>query len=69
MKHSKKKEGYFPFLQVIGEGVEKSRTEKKLKESADLMLMLQSGILLCKLAFKVVPDTEIDLEKLQVNLN
>ena len=40
--------------------------EKKLIESEELNFLLQSGIILCKLAAFIVPDTDIQLDNLQV---
>lgn len=41
--------------------------EKKLMETEELNFLLQSGIVLCKLAAIVVPDTGIETDDLQVN--
>ena len=38
--------------------------EKKLMESEELNFLLQSGIVLCKLAAFVVPNTNIDVDQL-----
>jgi hypothetical protein len=43
----------------------KSKQQSRLQQSEELVFMIQSGVLLCKLAAKIVPDTDIDLEKLQ----
>ena len=40
--------------------------EKKLIESEELNFLLQSGIILCKLAAFIVPDTDIQLDNLQL---
>ena len=40
--------------------------EKKLIESEELNFLLQSGIILCKLAAFIVPNTDIQLDNLQV---
>ena len=42
--------------------------EKKLMETEELNFLLQSGIVLCKLAAIVVPDTGIETDDLQVIL-
>ena len=41
--------------------------EKKLMETEELNFLLQSGIVLCKLAAIIVPGTDILVEQLQVN--
>jgi len=43
----------------------KSKQQSRLQQSEELVFMIQSGVLLCKLAAKIVPNTDIDLEKLQ----
>ena len=40
--------------------------EKKLMETEELNFLLQSGIVLCKLAAIIVPDSDIVVEQLQV---
>ena len=40
--------------------------EKKLMETEELNFLLQSGIVLCKLAAIIVPGTDIVVEDLQV---
>ena len=40
--------------------------EKKLMESEELNFLLQSGIVLCRLASIIVPDTGIMADQLQV---
>ena len=40
--------------------------EKKLMETEELNFLLQSGIVLCKLAAIIVPGTDILVEQLQV---
>lgn len=46
---------------LIGES--KSRQQNRLSE--ELGFMIQSGVLLCRLAAKIVPDCRIDLDNLQ----
>ena len=46
---------------------QKKKKEKTLQESEDLNFLLKSGIILCKLVNKIVPGTQIDIEKLEVN--
>ena len=43
-----------------------TKKEKKLMESEDLNFLLQSGIVLCKLASIIVPEAEIEVHHLQV---
>ena len=43
--------------------------EKKLLETEELNFLLQSGIVLCKLAAIVVPGTGIETDDLQVDLS
>lgn len=43
----------------------KMKQQTRLQQSEELVFMIQSGVLLCKLAKKIVPDSDIDLEKLQ----
>ena len=40
--------------------------EKKLMETEELNFLLQSGIVLCKLAAIIVPGTDIQVDQLQV---
>ena len=40
--------------------------EKKLIETEELNFLLQSGIVLCKLAAIIVPDADIVVDQLQV---
>ena len=40
--------------------------EKKLMETEELNFLLQSGIVLCKLAAIIVPGTDIVVDQLQV---
>ena len=42
--------------------------EKKLMETEELNFLLQSGIVLCKLAATIVPETDIVIEQLQVDI-
>ena len=37
-----------------------------MQELEDLNFLLKSGIVLCKLVLKIVPGTEIDVDKLEV---
>ena len=47
--------------------MEKSKcTPAARKESEDLNFLLQSGIILCKLASIIVPEAEIEVHHLQV---
>ena len=41
--------------------------DKKLLETEELSFLLQSGILLCKLAVVVVPSADIEIGSLQVS--
>ena len=40
--------------------------EKKLMETEELNFLLQSGIVLCKLAATIVPGNDVAVEQLQV---
>lgn len=42
------------------------QAEKKLLETEELSFLLQSGIVLCKLADRILPTTDIQIECLQV---
>ena len=58
---------YWAYLQVVDESDKNKQKEKKLAETEELSFLLQSGILLCKLAHKIVPTTDIEVSSLQVS--
>ena len=58
---------YWAYLQVVDESDKNKQKEKKLAETEELSFLLQSGILLCKLAHKIVPTTDIEISSLQVS--
>jgi len=52
-------------LKVLDENEKSKQKEKKLAETEELSFFLQSGIVLCRLAHKIVPNTGIQLASLQ----
>ena len=45
------------------------KKERNLQELEDLNFFLKSGTMLCKLAERIVPGSQIDVEKLEVSVS
>ena len=60
------------FIITSEENDNKSETDKKKErknvENAEVSFYLKSGVILCRLANKIIPDCNIDIESLEVTL-
>ena len=60
------------FIITSEENDNKSETDKKKErknvENAEVSFYLKSGVILCRLANKIIPECKIDIESLEVYL-